>query len=93
MAQNFAESLRETSVNTWAKMCIIRLFIKQAIKSAIRGPCIRLSRSGITGDILLWISKWLNYRKQKASINGQFAQQREINRREPRRSIMGPALF
>lgn len=41
----------------------------------------------------MWISKWLNDRKWRGGINGQFAQWRERNSGVPQESIMGPALF
>lgn len=58
-----------------------------------KGLLCKLQSIGICGSLLAWIKNYLNNRKQRVVINGNFSQWTCINAGVPQGSILGPLLF
>ena len=52
-----------------------------------------LSKYGITGNLLHWISDFLSKRRQCVSVNSVLSERESVIRAVPQGSILGPILF
>ena len=53
----------------------------------------KLSKYGITGNLLLWISNFLSKRRQYVRVNLALSEGKSVISGVPQRSILGPILF
>ena len=58
-----------------------------------KGLIYKLSKMGITGNLLDWIKSYLSSRKQRVVINGIESDWIYINAGVPQGSILGPLFF
>ena len=54
---------------------------------------IQIKQNGISGNLLDTITDFLNSRKQRVTLNGQFSSWTSIEAGVPQGSILGPLLF
>ena len=57
------------------------------------GIIFKLTQSGISGNLLHILRDFLNERKQRVVLNGQFSTCKNVNAGVPQGSILGPLLF
>ena len=57
------------------------------------GLLSKLSRVGITGELLKWFQNYLSNRQQRVVINGQASEWGDIMAGVPQGSVLGPLLF
>ena len=53
----------------------------------------KLSKYGITGNLLHWISNFLSKRRQYVRVNLALSEEKSVINGVPQRSILGPILF
>ena len=53
----------------------------------------KLSKYGITGNLLHWISNFLSQRRQYVRVNLALSEEKSVINGVPQRSILGPILF
>ena len=58
-----------------------------------KGLLYKLKQNGISGNLLDTITDFLNCRKQRVALNGQFSSWTSIEAGVPQGSILGPLLF
>ena len=58
-----------------------------------KGLLYKLKQNGISGNLLDTITDFLNCRKQRVALNGQFSSWTSIEVGVPQGSILGPLLF
>ena len=58
-----------------------------------KGLIYKLKQNGISGNLLDTITDFLNSRKQRVALNGQFSSWTSIEAGVPQGSILGPLLF
>jgi hypothetical protein len=58
-----------------------------------RGLLYKLGETGISGNLLLWFSDYLQNRKQRTLINGQTSNWHILKGGVPQGSVLGPLLF
>ena len=58
-----------------------------------KGLLYRLKQNGVSGNLLDTITDFLNYRKQRVALKGQFSSWTSIEAGVPQGSILGPLLF
>ena len=57
------------------------------------GIIFKLTQNGIVGNLLNLLRDFLNERKQRLVLNGQFSTWKNVNAGVPQSSIRGPLLF
>ena len=58
-----------------------------------RGLLHKLEKYGIKGDLLFWLTSYLNSRKQEVFVNGVLSSEQGTNAGNPQGSVLGPLLF
>ena len=53
----------------------------------------KLEHYGIDSKILLWITNFLNHRKQRAVVDGSFSNYADVESGVPQGTVLGPLLF
>ena len=57
------------------------------------GIIFKLTQNGISGNLLNLLRDFLNERKQRVILNGQFSTWKNVSAGVPQGSILGPLLF
>lgn len=72
----------------------VKLDLNAAYDSVWRdGLILKLTQIGVGGDVALWISRWLRFRKVKVRWRGIFSSPRPNYRGIPQGSVLSPFLF
>ena len=58
-----------------------------------RGLLYKLEKYGFSGDLLLWLTSYLNSRRQKVFVNGVLSNEHNTNAGVSQGSVLGPLLF
>ena len=84
----------QKSLDTGAPMDIAYMDFKKAFDSVPHERLIyKLSKYGITGNLLLWIKDFLSGRQQYVKINESRSNNQEVTSGVPQGSVVGPMLF
>ena len=74
--------------------CIIFCDISKAFDRAWHsGLIFKLSQYGIDGNILNWITNYLQNRSQKCFVGSSFSDVKQVNAGVPQGSVLGPLFF
>ena len=57
------------------------------------GLIYKLKQNGVSGDLLRWITDFLDDRKQRVVLNGQYSSWASVKARVSQASILGPLFF
>ena len=75
-------------------VCLVFLDVSKAFDRVYHPALLyKLETLGIEGDLLVWLSSYLEGRKQRVVINGVRSEWNHINASVPQGSILGPLLF
>ncbi|MCG8097314.1 MAG: hypothetical protein JAZ17_27465 [Candidatus Thiodiazotropha endolucinida] len=74
--------------------CMVFLDVSKAFDRVWhKGLVFKLRQNGIAGELLEWITDYLNDRKQKVIIRNSSSGLRRVNAGVPQGSVLGPLLF
>ena len=86
--QNLISCLSKSQIDV-----VILDFLKAFDTVPHAGLLGKLEHYGIDSKILLWITNFLNNRKQRVVVDGSFSNYAEVESGVPQGTVLGPLLF